>query len=89
MLIVTKEMKNNIYKIKLYNGSTVELTEGEEITILGRGEDVEFYHEGESYTVQFYIDVEGKYHLEEVRARFNKAISEEHLQYLKDKLKDI
>ena len=46
-------------------------------------------HEGESYTVQFYIDTEGKYHLEEVRARFNKAISEEHLQYLKDKLKDI
>lgn len=43
-------MKNNDYKIKLYNGSTVELTEGEEITILGRGEDVEFYHEGESYT---------------------------------------
>ena len=43
-------MKNNVYKIKLYNGSTVELTEGEDITILGKGEDIEIYHDGESYT---------------------------------------
>ncbi len=46
-------------------------------------------HGGEDYTVQFIITEKGAYCVNEVRARFNRPITEEHLNDLKKLLKGI
>ena len=43
-------------------------------------------HDGESYTIQFSKDKRGRYSVDEIKARFNNSITEEHLRYLKQLL---
>lgn len=40
-------------------------------------------HDGRNYTIQFARDKRGRYSVDEIRARFNHSITEEHLRYLK------
>ena len=43
-------------------------------------------HKGKSYTIQFAVDRKGRYSVKEVRARFNRSITEKHLRDLEQLL---
>ena len=43
-------------------------------------------HDGRNYTIQFARDQRGRYSVDEIRARFNHSITEEHLRHLKQLL---